>query len=212
MLNIHFFTFNPFQENTYVIANEKGECWIIDPGMYDAKETDKFIAYLEKHTLMPQAIINTHTHIDHIFGVQALIDKYAIPFGVHEKDLPVLNSAAGSAALFGLDFGETPQPSFFIKENELLTLGDDTVEVRFTPGHSPGSIVFYYPNGNWVIAGDVLFNRSIGRTDLPGGDMKTLITSIETQLFTLPKQTIVYPGHGPSTVIADEMKDNPFLQ
>lgn len=212
MLNIHFFTFNPFQENTYVIFNEKKECWIIDPGMYDADEVDRFIAYLEKNGLQPQAIINTHTHIDHILGVQALVDKYGISFGMHEKDLPVLNSASGSAAMFGFDLGKVPQANFYIREGQQLMLGDDEIEVRFTPGHSPGSIIFYYQPGGWAIGGDVLFYRSIGRTDLPGGNTQQLLTSIQTELFTLPAKTVVYPGHGPATTVADEMAENPFLQ
>lgn len=212
MLNIHFFTFNPFQENTYMIFNEKKACWIVDPGMYDTAETDRLMAYIEKNGLQPQAIINTHTHIDHILGAQALIDRYNIPFGIHEKDLPVLNNAPGSAALLGFDLGRAPQADFYIKEGQPLMLGDDEINVRFTPGHSPGSIVFHYPQGGWVIGGDVLFYRSIGRTDLPGGNMPELLTSIETQLFTLPGKTVVYPGHGPATMIADEMAENPFLQ
>ncbi len=212
MLNIKSFVFNPFQENTYVIINAKRECWIVDPGMYEAEEVGSFMEYLENNKLSPQAIINTHTHIDHIFGVQALIDKYHIPFGVHEQDLPVLNNAAGSAMLFGFDFKKVPQSTFFIRENEPLILGDETLEVRFTPGHSPGSISFYYAPGKWVVAGDVLFSGSIGRTDLPGGNFETLINSIRTQLFTLPDLTAVYPGHGPATNIIHEKKYNPFLQ
>jgi len=212
MLNIHFFTFNAFQENTYLIINDKKECWIVDPGMYDASEINQLINYIEQNQLKPQAIINTHTHIDHIFGVQALMDKYNIPFGIHEKELPVLNSAAGAASLFGFDFKQAPKPSFYIKEREALLLGEEAIDVRFTPGHSPGSISFYYPKGEWVIGGDVLFSGSIGRTDLPGGNTETLLNSIRTQLFTLPGQTTVYSGHGPVTTIEEEINSNPYLQ
>ncbi len=212
MLTLKSFTFNPFQENTYLILNDENECWIVDPGMYDTAETNELHAYIETQRLTPQAIINTHTHIDHIFGVQGLMERYSIPFSFHEKDLPVLQGAAGSAAVFGLDFGKAPAYHSFLKEKEKLLLGTDEVEVRFTPGHSPGSIVFYYPQGKWVIAGDVLFNGSIGRTDLPGGNFDTLIKSIREQLFTLPDDTTVYPGHGPSTRIGDEKMYNPFLK
>ncbi len=212
MLNVHFFTFNAFQENTYIISNHLKQCWIIDPGMYEQRETDEFISFIEKQGLTPLAIINTHAHLDHIFGVQAVIDKYGIPFGIHEKELPVLKRGADTAAMFGLEFGTVPKADFYIEEGKPLKLGEDTLNVSFTPGHSPGSVSFYYPEGRWVIAGDVLFNGSIGRTDLPGGDFDTLITSIRTHLFTLPDDTTVLSGHGPETSIGDEKRDNPFLK
>ena len=212
MLNINFFTFNAFEENTYVISNEKNECWIIDPGMYDKREVAQITSYITDKQLQPKAIINTHTHLDHIFGVQALVDKYHIPFGIHEQELDVLKMAAGSATLFGFDLGKPPQPTFFIKTGTPLQLGDDMLDVFFTPGHSPGSISFYYPKGNWVVSGDVLFAESIGRTDLPGGSFEVLLNSIRSSLFTLPGDTTVLPGHGPATTIAHEQKNNPFLQ
>ncbi len=212
MLRLESFVFNPFQENTYVIINEKNDCWIVDPGMYDNTETKQFIDFIENNNLKPQAIINTHAHIDHIFGVQGLKDKYAIPFLVHEKEEVVLKNAVGSAMMFGLDFKNTPKVDSHIEAGKKLKLGNDEVDVRFAPGHSPGSIVFYYEPGNWVIAGDVLFNGSIGRTDLPGGNFDTLINSIRQQLFTLHDDTIVHAGHGPNTRIGDEKMYNPFLK
>jgi hydroxyacylglutathione hydrolase len=212
MLNVTFFTFNPFQENTYVIANEHGQCWIVDPGMYDTQEAEQMIAYISDKGLQPQAIINTHAHIDHIFGVQAMKDKYNIPFSIHEHELPVLQRAADAAAMFGVTLKNVPVAETYIKEGTPLALGDDTLEVYYTPGHSPGSISFYYPQGNWVIAGDVLFSGSIGRTDLPGGNFDTLISSIRMQLFPLPDVTTVLSGHGPATTIGAEKKHNPFLR
>ena len=212
MLNVVFFTFNAFEEKTYIIANEKKQCWIVDPGMYDKEEVEKVIEYISNKQLQPQAVINTHAHLDHIFGAQAMMDQYGIPFGVHEKETPVLQMAAVSASMFGFDFHAAPTPSFYIKETESLMLGDDAIDVRFTPGHSPGSISFYYAPGNWVISGDVLFSGSIGRTDLPGGDFDTLIGSIRTQLFALPSDTKVLSGHGPATNIGEEKKHNPFLK
>jgi len=212
MLYIQSFTFNPFQENTYLIINDKKDCWIVDPGMYDSKETKHFTDYIAHHQLKPQAIINTHAHLDHIFGIKPLVDTYGIPLGLHEKETGVLSYAPASAAMFGVKIDTVPQPDFFIDEHHPLQLGDETVEVRFTPGHSPASIIFYYAPGNWVIGGDVLFSGSIGRTDLPGGNFNTLINSIKTQLFTLPGNTTVYPGHGPATSIDAEKMHNPFLQ
>lgn len=212
MLYLQSFTFNGFQENTYLIINDKKQCWIADPGMFDNDETKQLTDFITAQQLIPQGIINTHAHLDHIFGVQPLIDLYGIPFSIHEQEMPVLKNAPVSAAMFGIRFNPTFTPAQYINESLPLHLGDDTLEVRFTPGHSPGSVVFYYPASKWVIGGDVLFQNSIGRTDLPGGDFDTLINSIRTQLFTLPDDTTVHPGHGPATLIADEKQYNPFLQ
>jgi hydroxyacylglutathione hydrolase len=210
MLNVIFFTFNAFEEN--LVINDKKQCWIIDPGMYDQREQAQFISYLDDKQLQPQSIINTHAHIDHIMGVNVLKNKYDIPFGVHEMELPVLQMAKAAAAMFGLDFHDTPTPTFFIKEGVPLQLGDDTLEVFHTPGHSPGSVSFYYPKSHWVISGDVLFSGGIGRTDLPGGNYDILISSIRSKLFTLPEATKVLSGHGPATTIGEEQAHNPFLQ
>jgi hydroxyacylglutathione hydrolase len=212
MLKVHSFTFNPFQENTYLIVNEQSQCWIIDPGMFNEVETETITGFIAQNGLSPQAIVNTHTHIDHILGVQALKDRYHIPFLMHDKDLPVLQGAVTSAMMFGLPLSAAPQPDGFIREGVSIQMGDESVEVLFTPGHSPGSVSFYYPSGNWVIGGDVLFYGSIGRTDLPGGNFDTLINSIRTQLLTLPGNTKVYSGHGPATSIGEEQQNNPFLQ
>ncbi len=212
MLNVTLFTYNAFDENTYLVSNEHNQCWVIDPGMSNPAENKHFTDYLSEKQLKPQAIINTHAHIDHILGVQYLMDKYNIPFGMHEAETPVLKMGTSSAAMFGMHFPKTPQPTFYIKEGEPLKLGEDTLTVFHTPGHSPGSISYYYPGGNWVVAGDVLFSGSIGRTDLPGGNFDTLITAIRTKLFTLPSNTIVLSGHGEATTIAEEKMHNPFLK
>ncbi len=212
MLRIETFTFNPFQENTYLMANENKDCWIVDPGMYDNKETEYFFARIHEQGLLPRAIINTHTHIDHIFGVASCKEKFNIPFLIHEKDLPVLKGAKGSAMLFGFSFDVTPQPDDFLVAGSPLFLGDERIDVRFTPGHSPGSVVFYHEAGQWLVGGDVLFQGSIGRTDLPGGHHETLIESIQTELMSLPDDTRVYSGHGPVTTIGSERLHNPFLQ
>ena len=211
MLYIQSFTFNPFQENTYIIYNDDKECWIVDPGMYDSAEVSFFTKYIDDNDLTPVSIINTHTHLDHIFGVAALKEKYNIPFGIHQKDLPVLDGAAGSAVLFGFDFKDAPTPDFYIEDSKPYALGNDEVQVILAPGHSPGSIVFYYPIGKWAISGDVLFNGSIGRTDLLGGNYEQLINSIKTQMYILPDEVVVHSGHGPSTTIGNEKASNPFV-
>ena len=211
MLNVIFFTFNAFEENTYVISNEKNECWIVDPGMYHPEEVEQLAAYIAQKQWVPKGIINTHAHLDHIFGVNALKALYHIPFAIHQAELPVLNMAAATAGMFGFELADVPSADHFIKEGTPLPLGTDTLDVRFTPGHSPGSISFYYAPGNWVISGDVLFAGSIGRTDLPGGSHATLIDSIKKQLLVLPGATQVLSGHGGATTIDAEKKSNPFL-
>lgn len=212
MLELITFTFNPFSENTYLWVNENKECWITDPGMYGHEEERVLMDYIEKNGLKPQQIINTHTHIDHIFGIDSLKQKYNIPFGMHEADTPVLNGAVGSAMMFGFNFKVAPKADFFLEHGQIIKMGADEIEVRLAPGHSPGSVVLYYAKGNLVVSGDVLFHGSVGRTDLPGGDTDTLMNSIKTQMYSLPIETKVYSGHGPVTTIGDEKKTNPFVR
>lgn len=213
MLQLHAFTFNPFSENTYVVFNEQHDCWIFDPGMYEAAEVNALTSWLEEKGLTPKAIINTHAHIDHIFGIQPLTAKYNIPFYLHEADVPLIERSAQQAAMFGLAWtAAPPHPTRYLTHGEMLDLGTDRIEVRYAPGHAPGHVVFYHAPGNWLIGGDVLFAGSIGRTDLPGGDMDTLLDSIRTQLFTLPDETIVLPGHGGATTIGEEKATNPYLR
>lgn len=212
MLHLQAFTFNPFQENTFLLYNDEGHAWIVDPGMQQASEEAQVDRFLEEKKLVLQGIINTHAHIDHIFGIQHVVQKHHVSFRLHKKELPILNNAPAIAAMFGLPFSGAPQPDSFISEKEPLLLGNDELRVLFTPGHSPGSISFYSEEGRWLIGGDVLFAGSIGRTDLPGGDYETLIHSIRTQLLVLPDDTTVFPGHGPATTIGAERAGNPFLQ
>ncbi|HRP90883.1 MAG TPA: MBL fold metallo-hydrolase [Edaphocola sp.] len=211
MLQIKSFTFNPFQENTYIIYNENKNCWIIDPGMYSEEEHNIFNKYISDNNLKPIQIINTHGHIDHIFGVNAVKEKYNIPFGLHKEDEPIIKNASFSASLFGLQFREKIEIDFYINEENKI-LDNDSIQISHVPGHSPGSVSLFYPKREWLIGGDVLFQGSIGRTDLPGGDFDTLINSIKKKLFILPNETIVYSGHGPATTIAMEKQYNPFLQ
>ncbi len=213
MLHIETFPFNPFEENTYLIINQKKECWIVDPGMYNAPEREQFQNHLRTAGLVPQGIINTHAHIDHIFGIPFLMAEYKLPFSLHEREIPLLEAAPQIAQAYGLASQSYPSPTHILNDQTVyLDLGEDRLECRQTPGHSPGSISFYYAPGDWVLSGDALFAGSIGRTDLPGGDHNQLIESIKTQLLTLPEQTRVYPGHGPSTQIGQETRTNPFLQ
>lgn len=212
MLTVKAFTFNPVQENTYVLHNEKKECCIIDPGCYFSEERDKLKTDIEKAGLKPVLLLNTHCHLDHIFGNKFVHDTWGLDLHIHEKEKPVLDNGPASALHWQLPFENYTGPLIYIKEGENIKLGDDELEVFFTPGHSPGSVSFYHEAGGFVIGGDVLFSESIGRTDLPGGDYHTLINSIQTKFFTLPDDTKVYSGHGPLTTIGFEKMNNPFVK
>lgn len=211
MLNLQSAVFNAFQENTYLLSSESGSCWIIDPGMSTPQEVAAITDYIRENGLTPRGIINTHAHIDHILGINAMISAYGIPFALHPLEAPVLAAAKGSAMMFGMELEKIPQPDQVLQHGQKLDLEGDILEVRLAPGHSPGSVIFYHEAGGWAIGGDVLFAGSIGRTDLPGGDHTTLINSIHAQVFTLPDTTVVHPGHGPATTVGHEKQTNPFL-
>jgi len=174
-------------------------------------EQNQIVDYVTKLQLKPQAIINTHAHIDHILGIDFIAHLYQIPFFLHEKELPILNNATQTARMFGFPFEGVQTKPQFISEQTGIMLGTTMIQIRFVPGHSPGSIALYAEMEQWVISGDALFAGSIGRTDLPMGDYDTLINSIKTQLLSLPDETKVYSGHGPMTNIHTERNSNPFL-
>lgn len=211
MLTLQSFTYGPFQENTYVLYNEHNEAIIIDPGMYELNEFDAFFSYLSEMDLKPTLLLNTHTHIDHIFGNAAVVMKYKVPLAFHELDKPVFDHQLTARAMYNLTFVPSPAPDYYLKENELVTLGSDSLQILLCPGHSPGSVCFYHKEQQFIIGGDVLFQQSIGRSDLPGGDYDRLVNSIHTQLFTLPDEVSVYSGHGPKTSIGFEKMNNPFV-
>ena len=210
-MNIKSFAFNPFQENSFFVSDETGEALIIDAGCYNETEVNTLSDYLEKNQLKPVKLLNTHCHIDHIVGVNLLKEKFKIPFAASLGDKYLLDTAVQQAIIFGFSISETPTIDENIEEGT-FTFGDSQLQVFAVPGHSMGSLAFYSEKDNFVIVGDVLFNGSIGRTDLPRGDYDTLIKSINSKLMVLPKETVVYPGHGPSTTIGKEHDTNPFLK
>jgi hydroxyacylglutathione hydrolase len=212
MLSVKSFTFNPVQENTYVLYNEPGQCCIIDPGCYFPEERDELAQFIEVTKLQPVLLLNTHCHLDHIFGNKWCAENWGLVLHIHEKEKPVLDFGPQSGEMWQMPFDNYEGELRWLKEGTNIKLSDDELEIRFTPGHSPGSVCFYHEPGGFVIGGDVLFNGSVGRTDLPGGDFKTLFNSIQTQLFTLPDDTIVYPGHGSMTTIGVEKMNNPFVK
>jgi glyoxylase-like metal-dependent hydrolase (beta-lactamase superfamily II) len=212
MLTIKTFTFSPVQENTYLLYNDKKECCIIDPGCYFAEERNTLTKFVEGNGLRPVLLLNTHCHLDHVFGNKFVYEKWGLVPHIHPKEKPVLDHAGEAGRLWQLPFESYEGEPVFIREGSVVRVGQEELQIRFTPGHSPGSIIFYHEPDGFVIGGDVLFNGSIGRTDLPGGDFNTLINSIHTQLFTLPDDTKVYPGHGPLTTIGFEKMNNPFVK
>jgi len=211
MIKIDFFTFGPFQENTYILSDESRECIIIDPGCYDDQERAELSGFISANGLKPVKLLNTHCHIDHVFGNKFIADKYKLGLEMHKKDLTVLHSLMNVAHLYNLNAEESPEPDKFIDEGNTIKFGNSTLEILFCPGHAPGHIVFVNKDQKFVIGGDVLFYGGIGRTDLPGGDHATLIKSIKEKIFPLGDEFTVYSGHGQETNIGFERRNNPFL-
>ncbi len=212
MTQVQIFEFNPFAENTYIVFDETGECAIFDPGCFDFEERSALKNFIEENNLRPVRLINTHCHLDHVFGNAFVASTWNLGLEIHAGELPVLERFPQTCQMYGIPFAEmSPMPARFIEAGDVIDFGNTHLKTLFTPGHSPASISFYCKEGNFVIAGDVLFYESIGRTDLPGGDMDTLLNNIRTQLFTLPDETLVYPGHGPTTTVRHEKEYNPFL-
>ncbi|TND07630.1 MAG: beta-lactamase domain-containing protein [Bacteroidetes bacterium] len=213
MINVHVFTFNPFSENSYVLSDETGECVIIDPGCFGRDEQQELKSFIEEQQLKPVRLLNTHCHIDHVFGNDFVSRTWNLGLEMNEKDMPVLQSFGQVCRMYGVAPVESqPEPARFLNEGDELAFGKSKLAVFLTPGHSPGSVSFYSAADKILISGDVLFQRSIGRTDLPGGNFETLISSIREKIFVLPGDTVVYSGHGPSTTVAEEKQENPFLK
>lgn len=212
MLNVKSFTFSPVQENTYILYNEQKQCCIIDPGCYFPQERDELNTGIEKTGLTPVLLLNTHCHLDHVFGNKFVSDTWGLTLHFHQLEKPVFDFAPISGQQWQLPFDNYEGPIVYLQEGNTIKIGDDELEILFTPGHSPGSVSFYHKAGGFIIGGDVLFSGSIGRTDLPGGSFEVLVNSIQTQFFTLPDETKVYSGHGPVTTIGHEKATNPFVK
>ncbi len=210
MLQLAQFTFNPFMEKTYVFYESQGEAWIIDPGCSNRAEEEQLNNFIARNNLTVTRLINTHCHIDHVLGNFFVKSRYNVPLYIHKLEEPVLRSVKVYAPAYGFERYNETSPDGWLQEGESLKLGSHELNVLFVPGHSPGHIALYNEENRWLLAGDVLFDGSIGRTDLPGGDYDTLIRSIHKKLFVLPDSVIVYCGHGPSTTIGKEKQTNPF--
>lgn len=209
MVSVHQFQFNPFQENTFVVYDSSGNCVIIDPGCYTHEEEQLLKDFIVEKNLNPKALLNTHAHIDHVLGNNFVHNEFEVELHLHEKDLYTLNAIPSYAQVYGFEaYKESPQPHHSLHHNGELVFGEIKFKTFFTPGHSPGHVVFYNEENNFVINGDVLFNGSFGRVDLPGGDIEILKKSIFDIMFQLPENTTVYCGHGPQTTIGNEIKYN----
>ncbi len=209
MIQIQTFTFNPFQENTYLVYNDNLECIVVDPGCNDDNERNILSQFIDETALKPIALLNTHCHIDHVFGNQFIFEKYGLKPHIHPDEQPVLDSVEMVANMYGLSYDRSPAP-IYLEGNKFIA-GSISFEILFVPGHSPGHVAFYNLEEKFVLAGDTLFKGSIGRSDLPGGDSDTLFNSIRTQLFTLPDDTKVFSGHMDATEIGFEKRTNQFF-
>jgi hydroxyacylglutathione hydrolase len=212
MFQIKAFTFSPVQENTYLLYNQYNECIIIDPGCYYDNEKDALKSFINLNKLQPRILLNTHCHLDHVFGNKFVAEEYKLVLQTHALEKQVLEMAPASGLMFNLPFDNYQGEVTYLAEGDTVSLRDDELKVIHAPGHSPGSICFYCEKQGFLIGGDVLFQNSIGRTDLPFGSHEDLIKNIKEKLFTLPENVKVYPGHGDPTTIGEEIKGNPYLQ
>jgi len=210
MIQIQSFTFNPFSENTYVVYDETGAGVIIDPGCYETDEKVELAKFIESKNLKIKYLLNTHCHIDHVLGNDFVKEKYKVPFLIHAKEDSVLKAVKAYAPSYGFTLYHEATPDQYLKEDEEISFGTTQLSILFLPGHAPGHVGFYHDESKSLLSGDVLFERSIGRTDLPGGDHNTLIESIRKKVFTLPDDVVVYPGHGSPTTVGEEKVSNPY--
>ncbi|HHG85024.1 MAG TPA: MBL fold metallo-hydrolase, partial [Bacteroidetes bacterium] len=211
MVHVQTFTFFPeaFAENTYVVWDDTLSCVVIDPGCYSAAEKKQLIQFIEDKGLKLEKVLNTHCHIDHIMGNQALTAHFKVPLLACEKDVYNIELAASAAKMWNMNIDPSPEPDAFLDGGDTLTFGETTFEVLFTPGHSAGHISFYNPAESHIFSGDVIFQQSYGRVDLPGGSIKMLVDTIINKIFTLPEETLIYAGHMGTTTVGAEKLTNP---
>jgi glyoxylase-like metal-dependent hydrolase (beta-lactamase superfamily II) len=212
MLQIKCFCFNAFQENTYVLYNEKKEAIIIDPGCYFSVEKMQLKNWITEQGLKPTLFLNTHCHLDHVFGNNFISETYELPVHIHANEQIVLDRLPEAAAKWGVPTEPYIGDIKYIEQNEIIPFGEDTFKVLVTPGHSPGSVCFYHAQQDFIIGGDLIFLDGVGRTDLPGSNPLDLIKSIREQILPLPDTLTIYSGHGPETTLGREKRHNPYIQ
>jgi glyoxylase-like metal-dependent hydrolase (beta-lactamase superfamily II) len=208
-VQVSVFQFNAFQENTYVVANDQGEAIIFDPGCYSKEEENSLTDFIEENELSVIAILYTHAHIDHILGAAFVQKRFSVPAYLHKLDHDTWNSVASYAHVYGFEgYQLAAVPTNSLEDGQELNIGSFKIQIRHTPGHAPGHVIYYFEEDQFIINGDVLFKGSFGRVDLPGGDIEILKSSIFTILFQYPDETTVYCGHGPKTTIGQEKRTN----
>lgn len=211
-MKVQSFTVGPFQENTYILFDDSKECAIVDPGCYSTAEKALIRDFILQNGLKPVMLLNTHCHVDHVAGNSFVFDTWGLKPIIHPDDLVILDKQQLTSDTYSLPCELSPRPEQFMKEGDVMKFGNTELEVLHTPGHAPGHVVFLHRPSLTLINGDVLFNGSIGRTDLALGNHEQLLESIRTKLYTLPDNTLVYCGHGPSTTIGEEKRHNPFVR
>ena len=211
-MNIKKFEFNMFPVNCYILWDETKEAVVIDPGCFYDDEKQQLKQFVEQNGLVVKHLLNTHLHLDHIFGNAFMLREFSLKAEANQADEFLLEGAEDQSRMFGFKLPETLPPlGKYIGENDTIAFGNTTLQILHVSGHSPGGLVYYNETEKCIFAGDVLFRGSIGRADLEGGDFNALIDNIRTKLFNLPDDTTVYPGHGPSTTIGAEKATNPFF-
>jgi hydroxyacylglutathione hydrolase len=211
MMELHTFTYNAFSEQTYLVDHGNGEATVIDPGMSYAAEQEDFAKFCDSRGLKPVQWLLTHAHLDHVLGAAWIHDRWGLSPCLHPLDRPTYDQAPRAASVYGVPMDPLPELGQPLDEQHSIQCGEESLEWRFTPGHAPGHVVFICHAERWVVGGDVLFRGSVGRTDLPGCNPKELVSSIENQLYSLPDDYTVWPGHGPSTTVGEEKLTNPFV-
>ena len=212
-MKVEIFTGNPIQQNGSIVYNGQGDAVIIDPSCYERYEQQEWIDFIQENNLKVHAVLNTHCHIDHITGNAFFVTHFGIPLMAHKEELFTLSFADRSAQMYGLSaYVPSPEPTDYLTDNQVLKFGDLELKVIFGPGHAVGHVAFYSEADQLLIGGDILFNGSFGRVDLPGGSMEVLKKTILERIFTLPDNTVVYPGHGPTTTVGEEKRTNYILQ
>jgi glyoxylase-like metal-dependent hydrolase (beta-lactamase superfamily II) len=212
MLTIKEFCFNAFQENTFIVYNEKKQAIIVDPGCYTRIEQKILTDFIVQHSLTPTLLLNTHCHLDHVFGNNFISETYGLTALLHPNEQVVLDRLPESAAKWGLPTEAYKGPIRYIHDQEIISFDDDELKVLLTPGHSPGSVCFYHEDQNFILGGDLIFKDGVGRTDLPGCNPQDLILSIKNQILPLSDELLIYSGHGPVTQLGREKEFNPYIK
>ncbi len=212
-MKVQIFTGNPIQQNGSIVYNEAGDAVIIDPSCYERHEQQEWMDFIQSENLKVHAVLNTHCHIDHVTGNAFFVEQLGVPFFAHKEELFTLSFAERSAQMYGLSaYVPSPEPTDYLSDKQVLKFGELELQVIFGPGHSVGHVAFYSEKNHLLIGGDILFKGSFGRVDLPGGSIDVLKDTIFNRIFTLPEDTVVYPGHGPTTTIGEEKRTNYILQ